>query len=214
MWKKDPVEAFFDKISPEPNSGCWLWIGKYCQNGSGEFAHNPSKTRESARRFAFRLNNELLRSDEVKNCCGNVLCVNPAHHVSVKKRHGVTFEDAFNSNFEKNAVTGCWDWTGKIRKRDGYATFTHRPSNTNEARANRISWRLFHNKDLQNDVCVLHKCDNRKCVNPDHLFVGSQRDNVEDMCYKHRHNFGEDHPHFIHGRYVGDKRNNKYHEVK
>ena len=45
------------------------------------------------------------------------------------------------------------------------------------------SWHLHHGS-IRDDLYVLHKCDNRLCVNPDHLFLGTSNDNTQDMCFK------------------------------
>ena len=119
---------------------------------------------------------------------------------------------AFEAKYTPDPNTGCWLWTGNIlQKRGRYAVFTHRPSNTFMQRAHRISWKLYRNPNITEKEHVLHKCDNPICVNPDHLFVGDQALNMEDKSYKGRQSQGKNHPKYIHGRYVGQKRNPKYH---
>jgi HNH endonuclease len=80
----------------------------------------------------------------------------------------------------------CWKWTGSILE-SGYGQF--RPGSsclkTKRWRAHRYSWVLFHGP-IPDGLKVLHKCDNRKCVNPDHLFLGTDLDNVRDCISKGR----------------------------
>lgn len=75
--------------------------------------------------------------------------------------------------------TGCIEWTGAIRT--GYGLFR---LNGKTQTAHRISWLIY--RGPINGQLVLHKCDNKKCVNPDHLFLGTQKDNVDDMVKKKR----------------------------
>lgn len=76
---------------------------------------------------------------------------------------------------------GCWEWTG-ARKRTGYGHFGLKGRTQI---AHRISWRMHHG-EIPDDLCVLHRCDNPPCVNPEHLWLGTQADNVRDMETKGR----------------------------
>lgn len=64
--------------------------------------------------------------------------------------------------------------------------------------AHKVSWLLVH-KEIDDGIKVLHKCDNPACVRPDHLFLGTQKDNVDDMRRKGRANKakGSEHPNAI-----------------
>lgn len=75
---------------------------------------------------------------------------------------------------------GCVEWTSTLH-RDGYGKFYYEGS---QAQAHRVAYRLF--VADPKDSWVLHKCDNRKCVNTDHLFLGDSIDNIRDMDKKGR----------------------------
>lgn len=76
----------------------------------------------------------------------------------------------------------CWQWTGGLGD-EGYGTI--RPFYKQTFKAHRASW-IIHNGPIPNGFQVLHRCDNRGCVNPNHLFIGSNEDNVRDKLSKGR----------------------------
>jgi hypothetical protein len=84
---------------------------------------------------------------------------------------------------------GCWLWTGTIDK-DGYGVTSER--NGTQIRAHRVSYEL-HNGPITDGRYVLHRCDNRPCVNPDHLWLGTTTENTADMVAKNRQAKGERH---------------------
>lgn len=76
---------------------------------------------------------------------------------------------------------GCWLWTGH-RNAQGYGTLWF---HGNSWRAHRLAWHLT-NSGVPEGLDVLHHCDNPPCVRPDHLFLGTDRDNVDDRERKGR----------------------------
>lgn len=79
------------------------------------------------------------------------------------------------------ATTGCWEWIA-YRNPCGYGQFG---VNGKLMLAHRFSW-SHHKGEIPNKMCVLHRCDNPACVNPDHLFLGTMNDNMQDMIAKGR----------------------------
>lgn len=80
----------------------------------------------------------------------------------------------------------CWEWQASLDT-GGYGRFGIRgfcKSSTWE-RAHRVSWSLTHG-GIEDGMWVLHHCDNRKCVNPDHLYLGDVKDNSRDMVVRGR----------------------------
>jgi len=94
--------------------------------------------------------------------------------------------ESFWGNVDKSSITECWNWNGCILggARGGYGLFGNKIWN-GERLAHRISW-LLNYGEIPDGLCVLHKCDNRKCVNPEHLFLGTNYDNVLDRQRKGR----------------------------
>lgn len=76
----------------------------------------------------------------------------------------------------------CWIWLGAIDN-VGYGSIR---INGQTFRSHRVSYELKYGSIPNNDLCVLHRCDNRRCVNPDHLFLGTKKDNTFDMINKGR----------------------------
>lgn len=110
-----------------------------------------------------------------------------------------TVKSRFFKYVNKDNVSGCWNWTGSKTKRGKYGQFSF---GGKPVRAHRLSFE-FENGTIPDGLFVCHKCDNPACVNPDHLFLGSQKDNMGDCKTKGRNSppprlIGEFHPLRLH----------------
>lgn len=88
-------------------------------------------------------------------------------------------QNRFEEKFVK--TDGCWIWNAAT-DRNGYGVFSY---NGKRETSSRISY-IFYKGSISNGLHVLHTCDNPSCVNPDHLFLGTNKDNVEDRKAKNR----------------------------
>lgn len=85
-----------------------------------------------------------------------------------------------------NKTDDCWNWTGAVIN-SGYGTFFIAKVNgvSRLKLAHRVAWELA-NGPIPEGLFVLHRCDNRRCVRPDHLFLGTAKDNTHDAMRKGR----------------------------
>lgn len=100
--------------------------------------------------------------------------------LKTKKVMKKTTLNSFLNNVIPEPNTGCWLWMGALNDK-GYGNTKCREINEN--RAHRISYYL-HFGLFDKTLCVLHKCDQPSCVNPEHLFLGTKKDNSDDKGKK------------------------------
>ena len=190
---------FWDNV--RKTKTCWLWTGSVRRSHNkyiGKFG--PHNAHRLSYEFHF---GKIPNGHDICHICHHSLCVRPDHMylagtipLRLKCNRG---KNKVNFWDNANKTRTCWVWTGCVKNQRSklkYGCF-HR-----SVAAHRIAYEERHGK-IPKGMCVLHKCDNSLCVNPDHLFLGTAADNVRDMCNKGRNSImkGEDHP--------GAKINNK-----
>lgn len=108
-------------------------------------------------------------------------------HYSRFLRHGSTNTTRIMNDDKKRIMknceksdSGCWEW--KKAKRNGYGQTSVLGK---QEIAHRASWIIFRG-EIPSGMNINHKCNNKGCVNPDHLYVGTQQENVNDMIRSNR----------------------------
>lgn len=127
-----------------------------------------------------------------KKCTRNLYC--DKHYYRFKKygnpdivksryqKKDYTLEQLFLNSFIKKNEDACWEWRGPLNDW-GYGRLNH---SSHHIAAHRFSYQYFVG-DFEESLFVCHHCDNPKCVNPNHLFLGDAQTNMDDMVKKGRH---------------------------
>lgn len=103
---------------------------------------------------------------------------------AIRAVHGRPMMHRLATYRAENLTTGCWEWTA-CRNSKGYGRTARTPEFGRECLVHRLSW-LLHRGAIPAGTLVLHHCDNPSCFNPDHLFLGTNADNVADKVKKGR----------------------------
>ena len=120
----------------------------------------------------------IIKGSLPKCKCGVILKQNVKQCRDCWRKSFGSIRERFWSKVKKKGT--CWEFIG-AKDRFGYGHFS---INNKSILAHRVSWYLFY--ENVPSVCVLHKCDNPPCVNPSHLFEGTDADNKKDMRKKGR----------------------------
>lgn len=199
MKKLSLEERWLNKVEEllDDNS-CWLWKGSVSSQGYGQMCINKKQVLTHQIGWKLAGNDSPPKGSALRNQCGNVLCVNPQHwkvlplHMNLgtvritvrsrtKEQRIEEFANKINENGSLILDTPCWEWMG-TKNLNRYGNFSSRYFSS---LAHRASWEIFIGP-IPDGLVICHKCDNPSCVNPEHLFLGTQHDNMQDMAQKGR----------------------------
>ena len=182
------IERFWSKVNKTET--CWIWQGATVQifGNKDRPVFCKTTTYKHATRIAYELCiGRIPFPARVLQTCGNRLCVRPEHLVAASAGHPLNKYGNHKPAAErlrarvKITSNGCWEWLG-WKNKGGYGEISIYGKSVQTHRA---SWELK-NGPIPPGKIIRHKCDNRACINPDHLLLGTAQENSDDARIRNR----------------------------
>lgn len=170
---------FWRRVREMPN-GCWEWQGAH--NGKKPVYSSRSGSVNARRWVHERYVGPIPAHKRFVSTCGNMNCVRPDHFVPW------TPSAIFLQKVRIGAPDECWEWQGATNG-GGYGSCR---VNNEKDMVHRHAYRMAYGL-IPDGMMVCHRCDNRICCNPSHLFLGTAQDNNDDMWAKGRGASGDAH---------------------
>lgn len=193
------IARFWAKV--EKTDECWLWRGALYLDNYGRVYIN--KRQYAAHKISHILTHgDIPNGMQVCHTCDNRACVRPDHlflgtalenaqdrqkkgrgykPISGRTRNNSSIEERFWRLVDRKLDNECWEWIGTTH--NGYGRFY--PTTGQKVFAHRFMWQLARGA-IGKGIEVRHKCDNKLCVNPHHLELGTHADNMRDMVIRGR----------------------------
>jgi len=177
-------DRIWELIDKRGSDDCWHWMG-HVDGSTGLGRIMVNWVRYYPHRVVWEeVHGEIPAGRKLVRTCDAPDCCNPKHMALYP-----TWLERFWANVDRNGPNGCWEWIGRQDRGNGYGVFS---LNKLLRYAHRLSYEIANGEIPMVDgktMFICHHCDNRKCVNPDHLFLGTHTDNMKDCISKGRHGF-------------------------
>jgi len=181
---KDRIES---EVAFVPFTGCWIWLKGNHEDPQLKVMGKMYRVR----RLIYEIyKGQIPENGRMFKTCGVDHCLNPEHlyyaNESLRPWLDANFKPKhLHKRLERNIfhepMSGCWLWAGRFNKA-GYGTIN---VDAKARPAHRILYELYKGK-IPNGLIICHHCDMPACVNPDHLYAGTYKDNSEDMIRRGR----------------------------